>query len=56
MKEPLYRWLCTICGISDQAESPEMARLNIDLHVRLAHAPDREAVMADEEEDPGGRP
>ena len=36
MKEPLYRWVCTMCGISDQAESPEMARLNIDLHVRLA--------------------
>ena len=44
MKEPLYRWVCTMCGISDAAESPEMARLNIDLHVRLAHPSERETV------------
>jgi hypothetical protein len=44
MKKPLYRWICTICGISDEAESPEMARLNIDLHVQVAHAASRTAV------------
>jgi hypothetical protein len=44
MKEPLYRWVCTICGISDEAESPEMARLNIDVHMGLAHPTSRSAV------------
>ena len=44
MKEPLYRWVCTMCGISAAAESPEMARLNIDLHVQVAHGSAREAV------------
>jgi hypothetical protein len=51
MKEPLYRWVCTMCGISDAAESPEMARLNIDLHVRLAHPADRETVPVQDDED-----
>jgi hypothetical protein len=51
MKEPLYRWVCTMCGISDQAESPEMARLNIDLHVRLAHPAEREPVPVQDDED-----
>jgi hypothetical protein len=40
-----------MCGISDQAESPEMARLNIDLHVRLAHPTDRETVPVQDDED-----
>jgi len=51
MKEPLYRWVCTMCGISDAAESPEMARLNIDLHVRLAHPSERETVPVQDDED-----
>jgi hypothetical protein len=69
MKEPLYRWVCTMCGISDEAESPEMARLNIDVHMSVAHPTSRSAVRvqldpnrdilllddeaADDEDDPG---
>jgi hypothetical protein len=37
MKEPLYRWVCTLCGSSDEAETSEMARVNIDVHLQLAH-------------------
>ena len=37
MKEPLYRWVCPMCGISDEAESSEMARLAVDVHVSFAH-------------------
>ena len=44
MKEPLYRWLCPMCGIADDAESSEMARLNIDVHMGIAHPTSREAV------------
>jgi hypothetical protein len=44
MKKPLYRWVCTMCGISDEAENSEMARINIDLHVRVAHPSARKAV------------
>jgi hypothetical protein len=44
MKEPLYRWVCTMCGISDEAESAEMARLNIDVHVQVTHPSAREPV------------
>jgi uncharacterized metal-binding protein YceD (DUF177 family) len=44
MKEPLYRWVCTMCGISDSAESGEMARLNIDLHVQVMHPSARRTV------------
>jgi hypothetical protein len=44
MKEPLYRWVCSMCGISDEAESPEMARLNIDVHLQMAHPASRSAV------------
>jgi hypothetical protein len=44
MKEPLYRWVCSICGVSDEAESSEMARLNIDVHFQMAHPSAREAV------------
>jgi hypothetical protein len=58
MKEPLYRWVCTMCGISDEAESPEMARLNIDLHVQMAHATSPTAVKVqpdpEDEEDRSG--
>jgi hypothetical protein len=44
MKEPLYRWVCPMCGISDEAESAEMARLNIDVHMGIAHPSSRQAV------------
>jgi hypothetical protein len=65
MKEPLYRWVCTMCGISDEAENSEMARINIDVHVRVAHPSARTAVRArpdparllvlgDERDDDGG--
>jgi hypothetical protein len=56
MKQPVYRWVCVICGISDEAESSEMARLNIDLHVQVAHTETQEAVHgpADDQDDRGG--
>ena len=44
MKEPLYRWVCTMCGISDEAENSEVARINIDVHVQVAHPSARKAV------------
>lgn len=44
MKGPIYRWHCTMCGISDDAESPEMARLNIDVHLETAHPSARRPV------------
>ena len=55
MKEPRYRWVCTICGSSDAAESAEMARLNVDLHMRVAHPSEREAVPVQDDEDGGLR-
>ena len=45
MKGPLYRWVCTMCGLSDAAESSEMARINIDVHMQVAHPSDRAAAM-----------
>jgi hypothetical protein len=51
MKEPLYRWVCTFCGISDEAASPELARLSIDDHVQVAHPSARQAAAAS---DPDG--
>jgi hypothetical protein len=60
MKEPLYRWVCTMCGISDEAENSEMARINIDVHVQVAHPSaargqhDRLVVLVDERDDDGG--
>ena len=44
MKQPLYRWVCTMCGLSDEAESSEMARINIDVHLQVAHPSAREAA------------
>ncbi len=44
MNEPVYRWLCPMCGIADDAESSEMARLNIDVHMGIAHPASRDAV------------
>jgi hypothetical protein len=52
MKQPLYRWVCTMCGISDEAESSEMARINIDVHVQLTHPSARDAVLV--QFDPAG--
>jgi hypothetical protein len=37
MKGPLYRWVCTMCGISAEAENSEIARISIDVHVQVAH-------------------
>ena len=44
MNEPVYRWLCPMCGIADDAESSEMARLSIDVHMGIAHPTSRDAV------------
>jgi hypothetical protein len=44
MREPVYRWLCPMCGIADDAESSEMARLNIDVHMGIAHPTAGDAV------------
>jgi hypothetical protein len=49
--EPTYRWVCTHCEASDLAESPEMARLAIDVHVSVFHAQPREAITAQGEPD-----
>ena len=67
MKEPVYRWVCTMCGSSDEAETSEMARVHIDVHVQVAHPsaarassgqpdPARLLVLGDERdgEDGGG--
>ena len=37
MSEPAYRWVCMYCDASDEAESSEMARLAVDVHVSVAH-------------------
>jgi hypothetical protein len=49
--EPTYRWVCTYCEASDLVESPEMARLAIDVHVSVFHAQPREAITAQGEPD-----
>jgi hypothetical protein len=49
--EPTYRWVCTHCEASDLVESPEMARLAIDVHVSVFHAQPREAITAPGEPD-----
>jgi hypothetical protein len=49
--EPTYRWVCTYCEASDAAESPEMARLAVDVHVSVFHAQPREAIRAQGEAD-----
>jgi hypothetical protein len=46
MGEPIYRWMCTYCRASDLAESPEMARLAVDVHVSLFHTPAARPVRA----------
>jgi hypothetical protein len=37
MAEPTYRWVCTYCDASGMAESSEMARLTVDIHVSVQH-------------------
>ncbi|HYY78912.1 MAG TPA: hypothetical protein VFD04_06970 [Actinomycetes bacterium] len=37
MGEPTYRWVCTFCDACGEAESSEMARLAVDVHVSVAH-------------------
>ena len=37
MAEPKYQWVCTICDASGMAESSEMARLAVDVHVSVHH-------------------
>ena len=44
MGEPTYRWTRTYCDTSDVAESPEMAKLAVDVHVSLFHEPSREEI------------
>ncbi|HEX8860223.1 MAG TPA: hypothetical protein VGC06_14250 [Actinomycetes bacterium] len=44
MGEATYRWICTYCETSDVAESPEMAKLAVDVHVSLFHGPTREGI------------
>ena len=51
MVEPTYRWVCTHCEAWDLVESPEMARLAIDVHVSVFHAQPREAITAQGEPD-----
>lgn len=46
MGEPIYRWVCTYCQVSDVVESPEMARLAVDVHVSLFHTPASKRVRA----------
>jgi hypothetical protein len=41
-----------VCGISAEAESSELARLNIDAHMQVSHPAVREAVRA-RRPDPG---
>ena len=44
-----------MCGISDAAESPDMPRLNVNLHVQLAHPTAHETVPVQDEKDGGLR-
>jgi hypothetical protein len=37
MVEPTYRWVCTYCDAFGMAESSEMARLAVDVHVSVQH-------------------
>jgi hypothetical protein len=51
MGEATYRWVCTYCDASDLAESPEMAKLAVDVHVSLFHGPAREGIRTHGEPD-----
>jgi hypothetical protein len=43
MGEPIFRWVCTFCDASGEAESSEMARLAVESHVSMFHSPARES-------------
>ena len=57
MAEPTYQWVCTYCDASGMAESSEMARLAVDVHVSVQHPhaldPDPDAT-GDHDDDPEG--
>lgn len=44
MAKASFRWVCTYCEVSDLAESPEMAKLAVDVHVSLFHGAPREGI------------
>jgi hypothetical protein len=54
MAEPTYQWVCTYCDASGMAESSEMARLAVDVHVsvRHPHAPEPDADATGDHDDP----
>ena len=51
MATATYRWVCTYCDASDLAESPEMAKLAVDVHVSLFHGLAREEIRTHGEPD-----
>jgi hypothetical protein len=55
MAEPTYQWVCTYCDASGMAESSEMARLAVDVHVSVRHpqVPDP-GPTGDRDDDPEG--
>jgi hypothetical protein len=44
MAKASFQWVCTYCDASDLAESPEMAKLAVDVHVSLFHGAPREGI------------
>jgi hypothetical protein len=58
MAEPTYQWVCTCCDASGMAESSEMARLAVDVHVSVQHQrapePEPDAGGDDDDDDPEG--
>jgi hypothetical protein len=44
MAKASFRWVCTYCDASDLAESPEIAKLAVDVHVSLFHGAPREGI------------
>ena len=51
MAEASFRWVCTYCDASDLAESPEMAKLAVDVHVSLFHGAPREEIRTQGEQE-----
>jgi hypothetical protein len=56
VSEPIYRWECTLCDAGGVAESSEMARLNVNTHLAMAHPGDRSRPASDAADAAGGRP
>jgi hypothetical protein len=58
MAEPTYQWVCTYCDASGMAESSEMARLAVDVHVSVQHPhalePEPEPDATGDHDDPEG--